>query len=57
MKKKKQLKDNHGCLEKYLNGKSSQFMVKVNGKQNVKESKKFYCPITFLTFAQINPIY
>ena len=43
MKKKKQLKDNRDCLQKYLNGQSSQFMVRVNGKLNVKESKKLYC--------------
>ena len=40
MKKKKQLKDNHGCLQKYLNGQRHQFMVRVNGKLNVKEPKK-----------------
>lgn len=47
MKKKKQLKDNHGCLQKYLNGQSGQFTVRAKGKQNLKALKKFHCQITF----------
>ena len=47
MKKKKQLKDNRGCLQKYLNGQTGQFTVRAKGKQNLKASKKFLCRITF----------
>lgn len=47
MKKKKQLKDNRGCLQKYLNGQSGQFTVRAKGKQNLKALKKFHCRITF----------
>ena len=47
MKKKKQLKDNHGCLQKYLNGQSGQFTVRAKGKQNLKALKKSHCRITF----------
>ena len=49
MKKKKQLKDNRGCLQKYLNGQSGQFTVRAKGKQNLKALKKFHCRITFAT--------
>ena len=42
MKKKKQLKDNRGCLQKYLNGQSGQFTVRAKGKQNLKALKKFH---------------
>ena len=44
MKKKKELKDNRGCLQKYLNGQSGQFTVRAKGKQNLKESKEFQAP-------------
>ena len=44
MKKRKQLKDNRGCLQKYLNGQSGQFTVRAKGKQNLKESKEFHPP-------------
>lgn len=38
MKKKKELKDNRGCLQ------SGQFTVRAKGKQNLKESKEFQAP-------------
>ena len=44
MKKKKEQKDNRGCLQKYLNGQSGQFTVRAKGKQNLKESKEFQAP-------------
>ena len=44
MKKEKELKDNRGCLQKYLNGQSGQFTVRAKGKQNLKESKEFQAP-------------